>query len=300
MADQQNRDEHDDLMHRLRHSAAHVMAEAVLQIYPNAKIAIGPAIENGFYYDFDLGTDEQGRPRTFTPEDLQEIERRMRKIIGGRHPFESRAVSADEARQLFKDQPYKIELIEGLAKGGTDEYGNETDQPVVISTYRHDTFEDLCRGPHLEHTGQIPPDAFKLMSVAGAYWRGDEHNPMLQRIYGTAWRNKKDLAAHIKDLEIFIFDDEIGPGLPLWLPNGGVMIEALEDLAKQMEYKMGYQRVRTPHLSKEDLFLHSGHLPYYSESMYPPMELEGVRYSLPSQDLCHQAAQLSRVAPATG
>ena len=154
----------------------------------------------------------------------------------GKHPFAYREVSADEARQLFEDQPYKLELIDGLAKGGIDEYGNESAGPVVISTYRHDTFEDLCRGPHLDHTGQIPPDAFKLMTVAGAYWRGDEHNPMLQRIYGTAWRNKKELSEYLqmleeakkrdhrklgKDLEIFVFDDEVGPGLPLWLPNGG-------------------------------------------------------------------------------
>ncbi len=295
MADRHNGGEGEDgeVLHRLRHSAAHVMAEAVLQLYPEAKIAIGPAIDTGFYYDFDLGTDEDGRPRTFSPEDLQEIERRMRQIIAGRHPFVYRQVNADEARQIFEGQPYKLELIEGLSKGAVDEYGNETEVPVVISTYRHDTFEDLCRGPHLDNTGQIPPDAFKLTTVAGAYWRGDEHNPMLQRIYGTAWRNKKDLNEYLrmveeakrrdhrklgKDLEIFIFDDEVGPGLPLWLPNGGVMIEALEDLAKEIELKAGYQRVRTPHLSKEDLFLRSGHLPYYAESMYPPMELEGVRY----------------------
>jgi threonyl-tRNA synthetase len=283
----------EEFLPRLRHSAAHVMAQAVLAIYPQAKIAIGPAIENGFYYDFDLGTDEDGRPRTFRPEDLEEIERRMRKAIASDFPFVYRQVDVDEARQLFRDQPYKLELIEGLAQGGVDEYGNESDEPVVISTYRHADFEDLCRGPHLERTGQIPPDAFKLMNVAGAYWRGDEHNPMLQRVYGTAWRNRNELQQYIqmleeakrrdhrklgRDLEIFVFDDEVGPGLPLWLPRGGVIIEELETLAKELEYKGGYQRVRTPHLAKEDLFLHSGHLPYYAESMYPPMELEGVRY----------------------
>jgi len=162
-----------------------------------------------------------------------------------------------------------------------------------MSTYKHGDFEDLCRGPHLEHTGQIPPDAFKLMSVAGAYWRGDEHNPMLQRIYGTAWSNKSELQQYLTMLEeakkrdhrllgqqlgIFVFDQEVGPGLPLWLPNGGIMIEELEALAKEVEHNAGYKRVRTPHLAKEDLFLHSGHLPYYAESMYPPMDLEGVRY----------------------
>jgi len=269
------------------------MAQAVLELYPDAKIAIGPPIENGFYYDFDLGKDEQGHPRTFTPEDLEKIEKRMRQIIAGKYPFIYRQVSAEEARDLFKDQPYKLELIEGLAQGGSDEYGNETDERPVISTYRHDGFEDLCRGPHLEHTGQIPPDAFKLLSVAGAYWRGDENRPMLQRIYGTAWRNRQELEQYLhrleeakkrdhrklgKDLEIFMFDEEVGPGLPLWLPRGAILIEELEKLAKEMEYRAGYQRVRTPHITKEALFLRSGHLPYYAESMYPPMELEGVRY----------------------
>lgn len=289
---QEVRDEKDQL-YKIRHSAAHVMAEAVLEIYPDAKIAIGPPIDTGFYYDFDLGHDEKGKVRTFAPEDLEAIEKRMRQIIGGRFPFVYSEVSADEARALFADQPYKLELIDGLAKGGVDEYGNETDVKPVISTYRQDTFEDLCRGPHVEHTGQIPPDSFKLMSVAGAYWRGDEHNPMLQRIYGTAWRNKQELRHHLdmieeakkrdhrklgRDLEIFVFDDEVGPGLPLWLPNGGVIIGELEKLAIEVEAEAGYQRVKTPHLTKEDLFIRSGHLPYYAESMYPPMEMEGVRY----------------------
>ena len=286
-------EEDKERLYRIRHSAAHVMAEAVLELYPDAKIAIGPPIDTGFYYDFDLGKDEQGKPRTFSPEDLEQIEKRMRQIIAGKHPFVYREVSADEARELFNDQPYKLELIEGLAKGDVDEYGNEVESGTVISTYKHNTFEDLCRGPHVEHTGQIPPDGFKLMNVAGAYWRGDEHNPMLQRIYGTAWRNKKELNEYLRlleeakqrdhrklgrELDIYIFDDEVGPGLPLWLPNGAVIIEELEKLAKDVEREAGYQRVRTPHLSKEDLFLRSGHLPYYEESMYPPMELEGVRY----------------------
>ncbi len=278
--------EKDDL-YRLRHSAAHVMAQAVMEMFPNqARFAIGPPVEDGFYYDFEL-------PRALTPDDLAVIEKRMRQIIAGKHPFVRREVSADEARTLFGDQPYKQELIDGLAAGGVDEYGNETDEIPVISTYRHDTFEDLCRGPHVEHTGQIPPDAFKLMSVAGAYWRGDENNPMLQRIYGTAWHNKNELKQYLdmleeakkrdhrklgKELEIFTFDEEVGPGLPLWLPRGAVIIEELEALAKEMEHKAGYVRVRTPHLTKEALFLRSGHLPYYAESMYPPMVLEGVRY----------------------
>lgn len=287
------RSSEDEQLYKIRHSAAHVMAQAVLELHPEAKIAIGPPIDNGFYYDFDLGKDATGKARTFTPEELEQIEKRMRQIIAAKHPFIYRQVSADEARQLFADQPYKLELIAGLEQGGIDEYGNETQEKPVISTYRQDCFEDLCRGPHVEHTGQIPPDAFKLMSVAGAYWRGDEKNPMLQRIYGTAWRNKKELNDYLtmleeakkrdhrklgRELEIFIFDEEVGPGLPLWLPNGGVMISELEKLAAETELRAGYQRVKTPHLTKEDLFLRSGHLPYYAESMYPPMELEGVRY----------------------
>ncbi|MBK8046809.1 MAG: threonine--tRNA ligase [Anaerolineales bacterium] len=293
MMSNHNQAPEQDQLYRIRHSAAHVMAQAVLEIYPEAKIAIGPPIDTGFYYDFDLGKTEEGKVRTFSSEDLEQIEKRMRQIIAGKHPFVFREVDAAEARALFSDQPYKLELIAGLEKGEVDEYGNEVKDKPAISTYRQDTFEDLCRGPHVEHTGQIPPDSFKLMSVAGAYWRGDEHNPMLQRIYGTAWRNKKDLNEHLqlleeakkrdhrklgRELEIFIFEEEVGPGLPLWLPNGGVIIQELERLAVEVEQQAGYQRVKSPHLAKEDLFLHSGHLPYYAESMYPPMELEGVRY----------------------
>jgi threonyl-tRNA synthetase len=241
MANDNEQDEKDQL-YKIRHSAAHIMAQAVLERYPEAKLAIGPPIENGFYYDFDLGAGEDGRPRTFTPEDLKEIEARMREIIRGNHLFTYREISADEAREQFRDQPYKLELIGGLDRGGTDEYGNETDVRPTISTYRHDTFEDLCRGPHMDRTTQVPANAFQLLSVAGAYWRGDEHRPMLQRIYGTAWRNKDELQRYLRmleeakqrdhrklgqELEIFIFDDEVGPGLPLWLPNGGILIEEL-------------------------------------------------------------------------
>jgi threonyl-tRNA synthetase len=272
---------------RLRHSTAHVMAQAVMEMFPGqAKIAIGPAISDGFYYDFDL-------PRPLTPEDLEALERRMRELIAADHPFERQALSAEQARQLFSDQPYKLELIDGLEQGVMDEHGNVLEEAPEISVYRHDTFTDLCRGPHVDRTGQINPDALRLLSVAGAYWRGDEKNPMLQRIYGTVWKTADDLEQHLwrleeskkrdhrklgRELEIFVFDDEVGPGLPLWLPNGGVMIDELEKLAKETESEAGYCRVRTPHLAKEDLFVHSGHLPYYAESMYPPMEMEGVRY----------------------
>ncbi|MCI0553206.1 MAG: threonine--tRNA ligase [Anaerolineae bacterium] len=273
-------------LYKIRHSAAHIMAQAVLEMFPDGKISIGPPIENGFYYDFDL-------PRNLTPEDLEQIEKRMRQVIQGKHEFKKKVVSADEAREIFKDQPYKIELIDGLEKGGLDEYGNPLKEKPEISIYQHDSFVDLCRGPHVQNTKEIKQDAFKLMSIAGAYWRGDENNKMLQRIYGTAWENAQQLKDHLwqleeakkrdhrklgKELEIFIFDDEVGPGLPLWLPNGGIMIEELEKLAKEMEEKAGYVRVRTPVVSKEDLFVHSGHLPYYAESMYPPMEIEGVKY----------------------
>jgi len=276
----------DSQLYRIRHSTAHVMAQAVLEFYPEAKYTIGPPVENGFYYDFDL-------PQPITLEDLGKIEKRMRQIIAGSHPFVRKAVSAEEARQIFKDQPYKLELIEGLEKGGFDEYGNPQAEKPEISIYQSDTFTDLCRGPHVETTRQINPSAFKLMSIAGAYWRGDEKNKMLTRLYGTAWKTAQELEEYLamleeakkrdhrklgKELEIFIYEDEVGPGLPLWLPRGGVIIEELERLAKEMEEKAGYLRVRTPHLAKEDLFVHSGHLPYYAESMYPPMEIEGVKY----------------------
>jgi threonyl-tRNA synthetase len=276
----------DSQLYRIRHSAAHVMAQAVLEFYPGTKYTIGPPVENGFYYDFDL-------PQPITLDDLEKIEKRMRQIISGGHAFVKKVVSADEARQVFKDQPYKLELIDGLEKGGLDEYGNPLDEKPEISLYQSDAFTDLCRGPHVETTRQINPSAFKLMSIAGAYWRGDEHNKMLTRIYGTAWKTPDELKNYLrmleeakardhrklgKELEIYIYDEEVGPGLPLWLPRGGVMIEEIERLAKEMEENAGYLRVRTPHLAKEDLFLHSGHLPYYAESMYPPMEMEGTKY----------------------
>ena len=217
----------------------------------------------------------------------------MRQIIAGKHPFVRHVVTADEAKEIFKDQPYKLELIRDLESGESDEHGNPLTEKPEISTYTSDTFTDLCRGPHVENTSQINPSGFKLMSVAGAYWRGDEHNPMLQRVYGTAWRNRQELESYLqmleeakkrdhrklgRELDIFVFDEEVGPGLPLWLPRGGIIIEELEKLAKEVEDEAGYDRVRSPHLTKEDLFVRSGHLPYYAESMYPPMEMEGTKY----------------------
>ena len=286
MAKQAEEKYEESQLYKIRHSAAHIMAQAVLEKFPEAKYTIGPPVENGFYYDFDL-------PAPLSADDLPALEKRMRQIIAGQHDFEKEVLPADKAREIFKDQPYKLELIDGLEQGGLDEYGEPLDEKPEISIYKHDSFVDLCRGPHVDNTKQINPSAVKLMSIAGAYWRGDENNKMLTRIYGTAWEKPDDLKQYLhmleeakkrdhrklgKELEIFIFDDEVGPGLPLWLPNGGIMIEELEKLAKEMEEQAGYKRVRTPNLTKEDLFIKSGHLPYYAESMYPPMELEGVKY----------------------
>lgn len=285
----------DSKLYRIRHTVAHVLAQAVLELYPEAKLGIGPPIDNGFYYDFDLGIDESGNRRAFSPEDLVKLQKRMRQIIAGNHALNYREVSAEEARAIFQDQPYKLELIDGLVAGNVDEYGNKSADPVVISTYKHDSFEDLCRGPHVEHTGHIPVAGLKLMSVAGAYWRGDEKRPMLQRIYGTAWLDKKALKQHLhlleeakardhrklgRELEIFIIDDEIGPGLPLWLPNGNILREELEKLACEMEDAADYKRVSTPHIAKEAFYLRSGHLPYYEEDMYPAMDDDGDKYYL--------------------
>lgn len=285
-----------DDYYRIRHSTAHVMAQAVLERFPLAKIAIGPPIKDGFYYDFDLGREADGSLRTFAPEDLETIEKRMRQIVAGRHPFTKRVVSADEARALFRDQPYKIELIDGLAAGGVDEYGERFEGAVEISTYKQDTFEDLCRGPHVEHTGQIPPDGFKLLQVAGAYWRGDEKRPMLQRIYGTAWKNKKELDAHLqrldearlrdhrklgKELDLFSTNHEmVGGGLILWHPKGGLMRHLAEEHSKKMHLEGGYQFVYTPHIGRSVLWETSGHLGFYKENMYSPIDIEGQEYYL--------------------
>lgn len=281
---------------RIRHSAAHIMAQAVLEKFPKAKIAIGPAIEDGFYYDFDL-------PRPLTPEDLEVIEQRMREIMRGDFPFQSQEVSADEARRIFSDQPYKLELIDGLEKGGMDEYGEgdpARDRPVlaekpVISIYRQDKFTDLCRGPHVARTGEINPAAVKLMNVAGAYWRGDEKNPMLQRIYGTAWETQEDLEKYLalleeakkrdhrklgRDLDLFSIEDDIGGGLVLWHPNGAMVRKIVEDYWNERHLEAGYDFVYTPHIGREQLWQISGHLENYKETMYSPIDIEGQQYYL--------------------
>jgi len=268
-----------DHLYRIRHSAAHVMAQAVREIFPEARIAIGPPIDDGFYYDFDL-------PRALTPDDLTDIEARMRRIIAGKHPFVYREVTAAEARTIFHDQPYKLELIDGLA-AGQDEYGASADaKSVVISTYRQDTFEDLCRGPHVASTGDIPADAFKLMSVAGAYWRGDEKRPQLERIYATAWASQAELEHYLfqieeakrrdhrrlgRDLGLFYFSDDVGPGLPLFTPKGEMLRYLMESYVRDTQTRYGYEHVWTGHLVKETLYHKSGHYENYRDAMFPPM-----------------------------
>jgi threonyl-tRNA synthetase len=275
----------DDVLSLMRHTLAHVMAQATIDYFVSkgfkrgdVRMGVGPVIENGFYYDFDV-------PQTLTPEDLEAIEKRMRELVNAKLPLKKYSLSREEALQRYKEigDPYKVELIQDLPEGET------------LTFYEQggaEGFTDLCRGPHVPNTGDIPPH-FKLMSVAGAYWRGDEKRQQLQRIYGVAFKTKEELDKHLwmleeakrrdhrklgSELDIFTLDEDIGPGLPLWLPRGAVMIEEIENLAKEMEAKAGYQRVRTPHLTKESLFLKSGHLPYYQDSMYPPMDLDNTRY----------------------
>jgi len=264
---------------RLRHSAAHVLATAILRIWPDAQFAAGPAVENGFYYDVDLS-------HRITPEDFEKIEAEMKKETKANHVFERKVVSRAEALELAQQG-----RLGALSERGTPsvfKIGNleEIPEGEEISLYQNGDFVDLCAGPHVMRTGNI--GAFKLTHVASAYYKGDENNPQLQRIYGTAFKNKTEMEAYFtmleeakkrdhrklgKEMELFCFDDDVGPGLPLWMPNGTVLIEELEKLAKETEFAAGYDRVRTPHLARENMYLTSGHLPYYAESMFPPMEL---------------------------
>ena len=267
-------------LHVLRHSTAHVMAQAVLDLFPGAKFAIGPPIENGFYYDFDL---PEGK--SFTDDDLERIEARMRDIVKEDQRFERVEYDVDEGLKLFADQPYKREIIEGVdssegAGGG------------VVSTYRNnEKFVDLCRGPHVPSTGRIA--AFKLMKVAGAYWRGDEKRQQLQRIYGTAWDSKKALEEHLTrleeaekrdhrklgvELDLFHIPPEIGSGLAVFHPKGGIVRRLMEDYSRVEHERGGYEFVYTPHITKAGLFETSGHLQWYADGMYPPMEMEGASY----------------------
>jgi threonyl-tRNA synthetase len=266
-------------LERLRHSASHVLATAILKIWPEAQFAAGPPVENGFYYDVDL-------PHRISPDDFEKIEAEMKSEIKANHPFDRIEVSRDEALELGKkgrlaalgERPepskFKLDIIENIP---ADE---------KISLYRNGDFIDLCAGPHVMRTGNI--SAFKLTNVASAYYKGDEANPQLQRVYGTAFKTKKELDDHFamleeakkrdhrklgRELELFVFDDDVGPGLPMFLPRGAVIAEELEKLAKETEFAAGYQRVRTPHIARESLYKKSGHLPYYAESMFPPMTL---------------------------
>src|SRR5213595_2108889 len=267
-------------LERLRHSASHVLATAILKIWPEAQFAAGPPVENGFYYDVDLS-------HRISPEDFEKIEAEMKKEIKANHPFEKMEVSRDEALELGKKgrlaalsdrgQPskFKIDIIENIPPS------------EKISLYRNGDFIDLCAGPHVMRTGNV--GAFKLTTVASAYYKGDEKNPQLQRIYGTAFKTKKELDDYFamleeakkrdhrklgRELELFVFDDDVGPGLPMFLPRGAVIAEELEKLAKETEFAAGYERVRTPHIARENMYKTSGHLPYYAESMFPPMELK--------------------------
>ena len=261
-------------LERMRHSAAHVMAEAVLDLFPDAKLAIGPAIEEGFYYDFEL-------PRPLTPEDLETIESQMRELIATDGFFQRREISREEAERLFADQPYKLEMIA------------EMPEDEVISTYQSGDFTDLCRGPHVEKVDQIRADAVKLLSVAGAYWRGDERRPMLQRIYGTAWHSKEDLDAYLSKLEeierrdhrrlgqqldLYSIHEMGGAGLIYWHPKGARVRKIIEDFWREEHYRRGYDLLYTPHIGKVDLWKMSGHWDFYRESMYSPMDVDGQDY----------------------
>ena len=265
------------------HSSAHLMAEAVEALFPGVKFWVGPAVDNGFYYDMDLGS------RQITEEDLRKLETKMVELARKNSAYVRKEIPKEEAIHYFaeKGDDYKLDLLGGLKDG-------------EITFYTQGNFTDLCRGPHIPNTGLIK--AVRLTNIAGAYWKGDEKNKMLTRVYGVAFPSQKELDEYLvmleeakkrdhrklgKELGIFTFDDEVGPGLPLWMPNGTIIIEELEKLAKETEHKAGYKRVVTPHIGKESLYLTSGHLPYYQDSMYPPMELEGVKYYLKSMNCPH-------------
>jgi threonyl-tRNA synthetase len=264
----------EDQLFKIRHSMSHVMAQAVLERFPEAKLAIGPPIENGFYYDFDL-------PRSLREDDLTAIEGRMKEIVRGRHAFKRESLTREQARERFAAQPYKVELIDELPAG------------EEISTYSHDRFTDLCRGPHVANTSEIDPEAFKLLSVAGAYWRGDEKRQMLQRIYGTAWATAADLQAHLrhleeiekrdhrrlgKELDLFSVHEEAGAGLIYWHPKGGRIRTIIEDFWKSEHFRNGYEILYTPHMGRSWLWETSGHLGFYKENMYAPMTIDEMDY----------------------
>ncbi len=290
-------------LYRIRHSAAHVMAEAVVSLFPEARLAIGPPVEDGFYYDFDLGLDERGKPRTFTPEDMEHIEARMQELLRENAPFEHTTLPVDEALDYFAGQPYKVELIENLAAGKVDENGEPTTEPTAeVGIYRQRDFVDLCRGPHVGRTRDIKANAVKLLRTSGAYWRGDEHNPQLQRIYGTAWHNKAELDEYLQRLEeaklrdhrrlgkqlgLFHISPLVGAGLPLWLPKGAVLRETLENFLRQAQLERGYLPVITPHIGNLELYKKSGHYPYYKDSQYTPIKVDEEEFLLKPMNCPH-------------
>ncbi|MDD3902642.1 MAG: threonine--tRNA ligase [Sphaerochaeta sp.] len=268
------KEEMGEKLSKIRHSMSHVMAEAVLEMFPTAQIAIGPSIENGFYYDFEL-------PRQLLSEDLEEISNRMKAIIAENKMFVRTAVSREEAKKFFADQKYKLELLDAIPE---DE---------EVSLYNQGGFTDLCRGPHVESTKELKADSFKLMSIAGAYWRGKESNPMLTRIYGTAWANAKELRLYLqhledvekrdhrklgKDLDLFSLHEEAGPGLVYWHPMGARIRQAIESFWREEHYANGYEMVYTPHIGKSWLWETSGHLDFYKEGMYPKMDMDKSDY----------------------
>ncbi len=270
--------ETDDPLYRIRHSLAHVMAQAVLEVRPEAKLGFGPPVDSGFYYDFDFGKNPLGEA------DLQDIEKRMRRIIRQGELFEQETMDFSEAKARLEalNQGYKIEYATELVEKGIAEDGK-------LSFYTSGPFIDMCEGPHVPTTKQIPEDCFKLDRIAGSYWRGDEHKPMLTRIYGLAFQSAEDLKDFIRrrelamqrdhrklgvELELFAIDEEIGSGLPLWLPKGTAIRDELERWAREQEFVGGYQRVETPSITRAQLYFRSGHLPYYAESMFPPMDLD--------------------------
>ncbi len=265
------------------HSTAHLLAEAVELLYPGAKFWVGPAIDKGFYYDMDLGD------RTLTEDDLKRLETKMNELSKKQNVYQRKEISKSDAIRYFSDKSdeYKLDLLQGLKDG-------------EITFYSQGNFTDLCRGPHIPHTGFIK--AIKLTNTSGAFWKGDEKNKMLTRVYGVSFPNQKELDEYLlmleeakkrdhrklgKELGMFTFDDEVGPGLPLWMPNGTIVIEEIEKLAKETEQKAGYKRVVTPHIAKESLYITSGHLPYYQDSMFPPMELDGTKYYLKAMNCPH-------------
>ncbi len=261
----------EERLERLRHSASHIMADALVEMFPDAKLGIGPPIDTGFYYDFTL-------PRALTTDDLPVIEEKMRRRVESDVPFRHEEITKDEARKLFAEQPYKLELIEEI-------------EDEKVSLYRQGDFVDLCAGPHVERTGQV--QAFKLMSVAGAYWRGQERNPMLQRIYGALFETEEDLQSHLeqieealrrdhrrlgRELDLFSFHEEYGPGLVYWHPKGGRVRTIIEDFWREEHYRAGYELVYSPHIGRSTLWEKSGHLDFYKESMFSPMDIDGQDY----------------------